>query len=94
MTVEPPSRNDGLTMRPCPVCQGSFEPRGRARYCSDRCRQEAFRRRRPAAPTEVPLPPKGTKRAVTVYECGGCGERALGVFSSRLRLGQVQTLHS
>ncbi|MHB1499213.1 MAG: DUF2256 domain-containing protein [Acidimicrobiales bacterium] len=78
MTVETPSRNDGVTMRPCPVCQGSFEPRGRARYCSDRCRQEASRRRHQAEVPEVPLPPKGKRRAVTVYQCDSCGERALG----------------
>jgi hypothetical protein len=45
---------------------------------SDRCRQEAFRRRHQATVPEVPLPPKGKRRAVTVYACDSCGERALG----------------
>lgn len=65
-------------MRSCPVCHEGFEPQGRARYCSDRCRQAAFRRRHQAEVPEVPLPPKGNKRALTVYECDACGERALG----------------
>jgi len=64
-----------VTIRPCPVCHETFEPKGRARYCSDRSRQKAFRRRHQA---EVPVPPKGAKRAVTVYECDSCAERAIG----------------
>lgn len=78
MGAERTSRNDGVTMRSCPVCHEGFEPQGRARYCSDRCRQAAFRRRHQAEVPEVPLPPKGNKRALTVYECDACGERALG----------------
>ena len=78
MAAETPSRNDGATMRPCPVCSESFEPRGRARYCSDRRRQMASRRRHQAEVPEVPLPPKGKRRTATVYACDGCGERALG----------------
>ncbi len=78
MAVEAPSRNDGLTMRPCPVCHEDFEPRGRVRYGSDRCRQSAFRRRHQAEVPEVPLPPKGRTLAVTVSACDSCGERALG----------------
>ena len=73
-----PSRNDGATVLSCPVCYRSFEPQGRARYCSDRCRQTAFRRRHQAEAPEVPLPPRGRRRAVTVYECDSCGDRALG----------------
>ncbi len=34
----------------------------------------AFRRHHQPSLPEVPLPPKGAKRAVTVYECDGCGE--------------------
>ena len=69
---------DRAATRPCPVCGEGFTPQGRARYCSGRCRQEAFRRRHPPGAPEVPVPRKGLKRAVTVYECDGCGERALG----------------
>ncbi len=78
MTGEHPSRNDGVTIRACPVCGEAFAPSGRRRHCSDACRQAAWRRRHLAGPPEVPLPPKGAKRAVTVYACDGCGERSLG----------------
>ena len=79
MTAEPPSRKDGLTMEPRPVCGRPFSPRGRGRYrSSGRFRQAALRRCHPAAAPKVPLPLKGAKRAVTVYECDGCGSRALG----------------
>jgi len=30
------------------------------------------------APEPPPLPPKGRRRPVTVYQCDTCGERALG----------------
>ena len=77
-THETPWRNDSVTTTPCPVCGQFFEAKGRRRHCSDACRVAAWRRRHatPAAP--VPLPPKGRRRAVTVYQCGACGERALG----------------
>ena len=39
------SRNDKATTRRCPVCGRSFTPQGRRRYCDDKCRQQAFRRR-------------------------------------------------
>lgn len=73
-----PSRNDGVTLRPCPVCGNGFLALGRRRHCSDACRQAAWRRRHLPAPPEVPLAPKGARRAVSVYECDGCGARALG----------------
>jgi hypothetical protein len=76
--AERPSRNDSVTLAACPVCGAGFLPAGRRRHCSDACRQAAWRRRQfPSAP-EVPLPPKGLKRAVSVYECDGCGARAVG----------------
>ena len=78
MTAEPPSRNDGVTIVPCPVCGASFEPAGRRRYCSDACRQGAWRRRHSPADLRPALPAKGRRRAVTVYECGECAARALG----------------
>ncbi len=67
-----------VTVRPCPVCHESFEARRRACYCSDRCWQKAFRGRHQAEVPEVPVPPKGAKRPVTVHECDSSGERALG----------------
>jgi hypothetical protein len=63
-----PSRHDGVTMA-CPVCRWAFVPVGRQRYCTDACRAAAHRRRQAVAP-RVPI---------TVYECGTCGERAVGM---------------
>lgn len=76
--AEHPSRNDGVTLRTCPVCGKGFLPAGRRRHCSDACRQAAWRRRHLAAGPQVPVPPKGLKRAVSIYECDGCGARAFG----------------
>ena len=72
------SGNDKATTGRCPVCGRSFTPQGRRRYCDDKCRQQAFRRRHQPGAPEVPVPRKGSKRAVTVYECDSCGERAIG----------------
>ena len=42
-----PSRNDGVTMTraTCEACGRAFRPVGRRRFCSDGCRQAAWRRR-------------------------------------------------
>ena len=66
-----PSRNDGLAIA-CPICAAPFAPSGRRRYCSDTCRQAAWRRRHPVS--LPPLPPR-RRRAATIYECGGCEAR-------------------
>ncbi len=59
MPAEPPSRNDGVTIRPCPVCGTGYLPAGRRQHCSDACRQAAWRRRHlPAAPRR-PSRPRG-----------------------------------
>ena len=56
----------------CGVCGGPL-PAGRVRrWCSDACRQAAFRVRRAA-----PRPAQPTK-ADTVYECPQCDARYLG----------------
>ena len=73
-----PSRDDGVTIGTCPACGQAFTPAGRRRHCSDACRQAAWRRRHAPAVPAPPLPPPGRKRASTVYECGQCGNRALG----------------
>ena len=67
-----PVRDDTATIT-CPVCDVAFEPDGRQRHCSTRCRQRAWRRRR-AAPVE-PL----VTRSDTVYACPSCDARYLGV---------------
>jgi hypothetical protein len=88
------------TGRPCPLCQtGTVSPR--ARYCSDACKQRAYRLRRAnAAPVNpatltADLQRRQARVAQTVYECPTCEARFLGerrcpdchVFCRRLGLG-------
>ena len=70
-----PSRNDDRTIA-CPICGHGFRPSGRRRFCSDACRQAAWRARQPIA-SALPLAPR-TPRPVTVYECPACEARFLG----------------
>ena len=73
-----PWRDDSVTMRTCPACGQPFARSGRRRWCSDACKQAAYRRRAtPPAPAPA-LPADRPRRPVTVYECGECGFRALG----------------
>ncbi len=73
-----PSSNDPVTI-PCPVCATPFVPAGKRRYCRDACRVAAHRRRHRTDDTPEILPPPGQpRRPRTVYQCGGCDERALG----------------
>ena len=79
MAAELPLRNDSVTiMMTCATCGRAFERSGRRRHCSDACRVAAWRRRHAQPVVQAPLPPKGRRREVTVYECGECGERSLG----------------
>jgi hypothetical protein len=73
-----PSCHDGVTMPTCPVCQQPFVAVGRQKYCKDACRAVAYRRRRDAAEPAVDLPRARPRRPFTVYDCDGCGERAVG----------------
>ncbi len=73
----PPSCHDGVTIT-CPLCQRRFSPVGRQAYCSDACRAAAYRRRRDAARPPVVVPAATPRRPITVYECDGCGTRAVG----------------
>jgi len=75
-----PLSNDPVTIL-CPVCGTPFPAVGKRRYCRDACRVAAHRRRHqpPPVATTTSLPPPGQpRRPHTVYECGTCGERALG----------------
>jgi hypothetical protein len=69
--------------RPCPVCTTAL-PSRRARYCSDACKQRAYRLRRlePTAAASAALAAELKRRgeviAHTLYECPECGERLLG----------------
>jgi hypothetical protein len=70
--------------RACPLCATPL-PSPRARYCSEACKQRAYRLRQ--AQWRVPDPStlaRELKRlrtlvAHTLYECPTCGERYLGV---------------
>ena len=73
-----PWRDDSVTMRTCPACGQPFARSGRRRWCSDACKQAAYRRRATQPATAPTLPADRPRRPVTVYECGQCGLRALG----------------
>ncbi len=62
----------------CPACGSSFPSSGRRSFCSDACRAAAHRRRRAAARPVVTIPAVAPRAPLTVYECDGCGSRAVG----------------
>jgi len=64
-------RNDNATTT-CPACGTPFSPVRRQRWCSDACRQAAWRRHRSAPQPALPA------RAETIYECPDCETRYLG----------------
>lgn len=67
-----PLRYDSVTMI-CPVCGSAFATSGRRRYCSDACKQKAWRDQR--AQPQV----SGRVASVdTVYACPSCETRYLG----------------
>ena len=78
-TPQPPSRNGTVTAS-CAVCDGPL-PAGRItrRYCSDRCRQEGWRRRHqpPPAAISTDIPPARSRREHTIYSCPDCEQRYL-----------------
>ena len=88
------------TGRPCPVCQAGLVA-ARARYCSDACKQRAYRLRQASRlPADLARLAADLRRrlalvAQTVYECPTCDARLLGdrrcpdchLFCRRLGLG-------
>ena len=68
----------------CPVCATPL-PSARARYCSEACKQRAYRLRQvdrtAPDPTALVRELKRLRARVahTIYECPVCGERYLGV---------------
>ena len=78
--ADTPSRNDNVTIKTatCATCGQPFVRSGRRRHCSDACRQAAWRRRHQPAAPQPPVPPKGRRRAMTVYQCPSCDTRTLG----------------
>lgn len=75
--AEAPWRDGSVTaQRACEAC-GEPLPYGRARrWCSDACRQVAYRHRH--QPPPAPLPPLRSTREGTVYVCPLCGQRLVG----------------
>jgi hypothetical protein len=57
----------------CPVCHSQFTPSGRRQYCSDACKQRAWRTRQ----NQAPIPAK-VAQIDTVYTCPECDTRYLG----------------
>lgn len=69
--------------RRCPVCGEWYQPVGRARYCSQACRQHAYRLRQEQtreAKLEAWMHELERRSAVlqqTAYECPSCEQRYL-----------------
>jgi hypothetical protein len=95
-----PAPADARPRRSCPVCRATLTS-ARARYCSDACKQRAYRQRQ-TGDTIVDLDALAADLrrrrllvAHTVYECPTCEARLLGeqrcpdchVFCRRLGLG-------
>lgn len=58
----------------CPVCGADFPASGRRQYCSDACKQHAWRARHTVAPIAARVAPIDS-----VYQCAACEQRYLGV---------------
>ena len=92
--AQTPSRDDTATIT-CPVCQSSFTPAGRQRYCTTACRKTAWRRRHQNPAASPPVPAARPRREFTIYECPGCGQRLhgeqrcpdCGIFAARIGPG-------
>ena len=67
-------RNDIVTIK-CEQCGAPFTPTGRRQWCSDACRQAAWRRRQTTPPPTRPALPA---RNTTIYQCPECDTRYLG----------------
>ena len=76
-----PSRNEGRNdTAACPACGQPFTRAGRRRWCSDACRQAAWRHRHPAQGLALARPanPPPAARDATIYQCPECDQRYLG----------------
>jgi hypothetical protein len=76
-----PSCDDNVaTTALCPVCGTAFRPVRRQRYCTQACRQAAYRARNPDPPadTTIAIAARTQRRDITVYLCADCDQRYLG----------------
>lgn len=67
-----------VTAETCQSCGETLLPGRRRAFCSSRCRQAGYRRRRGAQPVTTAPVPVGGRRNVTVYACPDCDTRYLG----------------
>jgi hypothetical protein len=65
-------------MKTCPTCSAPFVASGRQRFCSNRCRKAAYRRRHQTRVELADVPARQPRRDITVYECPDCQTRYLG----------------
>lgn len=78
-----PDRAEARSRRSCPVCQTAITS-ARARYCSDACKQRAYRQRQSGDAIvdldalSADLRQRQRLVAHTVYECPTCETRFLG----------------
>jgi hypothetical protein len=71
--------SSGSVTASCPVCTRPLPPGRRSRlYCSEACRQAAWRRRHAATLQPPALASKQPRRPVSVYICPECEARYLG----------------
>jgi len=75
-THDRPSCNDTETIT-CPICGTTATRTGRRCYCSDACRQAAWRRRTAAPSQPIVLPANRSRREHTIYQCDECDSRYL-----------------
>lgn len=91
-----PSRDDNETTTAprCPLCRRPFTPIRRQRFCSDRCRKTAWRRRHTTIEPVI-VGPASRRHEITVYACPRCDSRYLAeqrcldchVFCRRVGIG-------
>ena len=60
----------------CAHCGASFPVSGRRRFCTDACKQAAWRARHASPPAAQPA--THARPDTTVYECPSCEQRYLG----------------
>ena len=82
-----PSRNETRndTAAACPACGRPFTPAGRRRWCSDACRQAAWRRRNPTRARPPPgFPPRRGRPGTPPSTSAPSATSATSAFSADL----------